>query len=86
MQGRLTRLDYGEHIDRLQAETLTEGTEPAEAVAGLLLDILKGRKSKSRYLVTRVAKVGTLLKRLLGSRFDAVALRSQPVREQNSSS
>lgn len=82
LQGKATRLDYADHIARLQADTLTEGTEPAAAVAAVFMDILQGRKQRPRYLVTRVARLGVLFKRLLGSRFDAIALRSQPVRQR----
>lgn len=81
LQGKQTRLDYRDHIQRLQADTLTEGTEPAEVVATLFLDIVQGRKKRPRYLVTRVARIGARAKRLLGSGFDRLARRAQPVLE-----
>ncbi len=80
LAGKTTRLDYSTHLARLSGEGLTPGTLPAEAVATLLLDIVEGRKAGARYLVTRTAKLGALAKRLLGSRFDRLALRANPVR------
>jgi NAD(P)-dependent dehydrogenase (short-subunit alcohol dehydrogenase family) len=81
LQGRSTRLDYGKHVARLQAEKLTEGALPAAAVADLFMAIVDGRKVNPRYLVTRVAKFGAFAKRLLGSGFDNMARRAEPVKE-----
>ena len=78
-----TRLDYSQHVERLQAEKLTEGTLPASAVAALFLDMIDGRRSGARYLVTRVAKFGGFMRWLLGSGFDAMALKAQPVKLRN---
>lgn len=78
---RQPRLDYSRHLQRLQSTDLTPGTLPAEDVAELFIDIVDGRKQKPRYLVTRVAKVTATLKRLLGSDFDRVAKKAEPVTE-----
>jgi len=79
--GRATRLDYSQHLSRLQSEQLTPGTLPASVVAKVFLDIVDSRRSAPRYLVTRTAKIGAFAKRLLGSGFDNMARRAQPVRE-----
>ncbi len=81
LQGKATRLDYQRHTQRLQAATPGSGAMPATAVAEVLVDILQGRKTGARYRVTRVAKIAALAKRLLGSGFDRLALRGEPVSE-----
>ena len=79
--GRQPRLDYSQHLARLQSDKLTAGTLPASAVAEIFLDIVENRRSAPRYLVTRTAKAGAFAKRLLGAGFDNMARRAQPVRE-----
>lgn len=81
LQGKTTRLDYLRHMNRLAAETLSDGTLPAEAVADVFMDIVEGRKQGTRYLVTSIAKKAALAKRLLGSSFHAIARKSEPVKE-----
>lgn len=83
---RQTRLDYSNHINRLQAEKLTDGTLPAQAVADIVIDIVAGRKARPRYLVTRTAKVAAFLKRLLGNGFDRIASKAEPLRLNQRSS
>ncbi len=81
LQDKVTRLDYSNHVQRLQADSATEGTEPAEVVAALFLDIVQGRKTRSRYLVTKMARFGARAKRLLGSGFDHFARRAEPLKQ-----
>ena len=81
LQGKSTRLDYQRHAQRLQAATGGPGALPAATVAGVLVDILQGRKTRARYRVTRVAKVAVLAKRILGGWFDYLARRNEPVSE-----
>lgn len=81
LQGKATRLDYQRHSQRLQAATPGKGAMPAAAVAGVLVDILQGRKTRARYRVTRIAKIAAVAKRLLGTGFDRLARRSEPVSE-----
>ena len=81
LEDKETRLDYTKHVQRLQADSATEGSEPAEVVAALFLDIVQGRKTRPRYLVTKVARFGARAKRLLGSSFDRFARRAEPVRQ-----
>lgn len=79
--GRPTRLDYSTHLARLNGPGLTPGTLPAEAVAAVLLKILRGETKGPRHLVTRTARISAWAKRLLGSGFDRLAMRASPVRE-----
>jgi NAD(P)-dependent dehydrogenase (short-subunit alcohol dehydrogenase family) len=86
LQGKETRLDYARHIQRLQAEGPSKGTEPAVAVAAVFVDILQGRKARPRYLVTRMARLASRIKRVVGDGFDYFARRSEPVSERVESS
>lgn len=81
LQDKSTRLDYSNHLQRLQADSQTEGSEPAEVVAAVFLDIVQGRKTRPRYLVTKIARFGASAKRLLGSGFDRFARRSEPLKQ-----
>lgn len=74
-----TRLDYTKHKERLDQVEFTKGTLPAESCSEIIVDIADGKKQKARYLVTNLAKIAAILKRLLGSRFDVLAKNSDPV-------
>lgn len=76
-----TRLDYSNHVQRLQSDTFAKAALPAEAVAELFLAVAEGRRRRSRYLLTRTAIVAACLKRLLGSGFYYIARRTEPLRE-----
>ncbi len=82
LQGKATRLDYQRHAQRLQAASGGPGALPAATVADVLVDILRGRKTRARYRVTRIAKVAALAKRILGGGFDHLARRNEPVSEK----
>ncbi len=79
LQGKHTRLDYSEHCQRLAADGPSKGSLPAKACADVFMAIIEGRKTKSRYLVTRTAKMAALFKRILGSHFDLVAKNNPTV-------
>jgi len=79
---RTPRLDYGNHLQRLRAVASTEGSLPAAAVAQVFLDIVEGRRTRPRYLVTRLARMAAYAKRALGSGFDRLARASEPVVER----
>lgn len=79
--GKKTRLDYSNHLDRLKAKENTPGTLPAKACADIIMAIAKGEKNKARYPVTKVAKQAAFFKRLLGSGFDKLAKKAEPVKE-----
>lgn len=80
------RLDYSRHRARLDAAQPSAGAVPAESVAGVVLDLMDGRKRSARILLGRAARVSAALKWLLGSRFDHIALRTEPVRENPTAS
>jgi len=44
--------------------------------------MVDGRNDKPRYRVTRIAKIGVAARWLLGSGFDALARKMQPVIER----
>ena len=79
---RTPRLDYSSHLGRLRAAQSTEGSLPSEVVARLFLDIVEGRKTRPRYLVTRLARTAAYAKRLLGAGFDRFARNAEPVAER----
>ena len=79
LNGRKTRLDYSNHLARLENTTLTKGTLPASSVANIYVGIVEGTHSNTRYLVTNTAKSAALLKRILGNRFHYIARKSEVV-------
>ncbi len=79
LNGRKTRLDYSNHLARLENTALTKGTLPASSVADIYLGIVEGTHSNTRYLVTNTAKSAALLKRILGNRFHYIARKSEVV-------
>ncbi len=83
LSGRKTRLDYSNHLARLENTTSTKGTLPASSVADIYLGIVEGTHSNTRYLVTNTAKIAALLKRLLGNRFHYIARKSEVVTLNN---
>jgi len=83
LNGRKTRLDYSNHLARLENTALTKGTLPASSVADIYMGIVEETHSKSRYLVTNSAKSAALLKRILGNRFHYIARKSEVVRLNN---
>lgn len=73
-------VDYSAHMSRLGCKENTAGTLPADSVGRLVCEILKSRKPRTHYSVTRAAKVGGWLKRWLPTRWlDRVLLKTQPV-------
>ena len=83
LSGRKTRLDYRNHLARLENTTLTKGTLPASSVADIYVGIVEGTHSNTRYLVTNTAKSAALLKRILGNRFHYIARKSEVVTLNN---
>ena len=79
LNGKVTRLDYSNHMARLESRTNTKGTLPAKSVADVYLGIVEGRNIKPRYLVTQTAKSAAWAKRLLGSAFHRIAKKAEPV-------
>ncbi|OUS05874.1 hypothetical protein A9Q81_03775 [Gammaproteobacteria bacterium 42_54_T18] len=79
LNGRKTRLNYSNHLTRLENTTLTKGTLPASSVADIYVGIVEGTHSNTRYLVTNTAKSAALLKRILGNRFHYIARKSEVV-------
>ncbi|WP_250658655.1 SDR family NAD(P)-dependent oxidoreductase [Alkalimarinus coralli] len=82
LKGKKTRLDYSNHLARLNSRINTKGTLPASSVAEVYLGIVNGRYRKPRYLVTQTAKSAAFFKRLLGSAFHRIAKKAEPVIEQ----
>ena len=76
-----TRLDYSNHLARLKSKENTPGTLPAKACADIIMAISQGQAKKARYPVTKVAKQAAFFKRLLGSNFDKLAKKAEPVKE-----
>ena len=76
---RHTRLDYSNHLQRLENPGNTAGTLPASACADIFMDLVEGRKKGTRYLVTSIAKQAAFAKRILGSAFHRIARSSEPV-------
>lgn len=86
LHNRETRLDYARHIDRLRAASPSRHTMSCDNAACAILDIIEGRNAAPRTLITRTAKVTAALKWILGSWFDYVAVRTEPVRERPTAS
>ncbi|PCJ41337.1 MAG: short-chain dehydrogenase [Moraxellaceae bacterium] len=81
LDGKKTRLDYSNHLARLENSQNTKGTLPASSVADIYIGIITGTHTKTRYLVTNIAKIAALLKRLLGDGFHRFARSSEPANE-----
>lgn len=75
------RLNYQNHLKRLNNPGTTPGTLPASAVAEVFIGIVEGKLRNSRTLVTRTAKTAAFFKRLLGHGFHKVARKAEPVNE-----
>ena len=80
LNGKTTRLDYSDHIARLENPENSKGTLPASSVSDIYMGIVEGSHKKTRYLVTNTAKSAAFFKRLLGSGFHRIARESEPVR------
>lgn len=80
LSGKKTRLDYSNHIARLENPDNSKGTLPASSVANIFIGIVEGTHTNTRYLVTNTAKVAALLKRLLGNGFHKIARKSEAVK------
>lgn len=80
LNGKTTRLDYSNHIARLENTENSKGTLPASSVADIYMGIVEGSHKKTRYLVTNTAKSAAFFKRLLGSGFHRIARESEPVK------
>ena len=63
LNGKETRLDYSNHMRRLETKALTKGTLPASAVSEIVVGIIQGKKTKTRYLVTRTAIIAAWAKK-----------------------
>ena len=81
LDNKTTRLDYQEHLMRLQEPGPTVGSLPSEACADVFMQMIDGRKKAPRYLITATAKWAAFLKRLLGSHFHNLAKSKPSVKE-----
>ena len=77
-----TRLNYEPHIERLIQEGPSLGSLPAEACSDVFMHIINGNKRKPRYLITHMAKISAILKRILASNFHYIA-KNKPTAQQS---